>query len=159
MSDTTKGEDIARVLMEHLEERGIDIGKTLAVTINGKRTACTKTYLYTQWFADKAVEKFWSGLSAALMPSRPSWLKGPRLPRTWAREVGCETPAARCRANFPGHVRHMDGFCQQASNVLFLDQARQLSWTWIGFISDRLVGYTGHGNEADWAEKFHTVGD
>uniref|UniRef100_UPI00358FEE4E general transcription factor II-I repeat domain-containing protein 2-like n=1 Tax=Myxine glutinosa TaxID=7769 RepID=UPI00358FEE4E len=35
MSDTTKGEDIAKVFMEHFEERGIDIRKIFAVTTDG----------------------------------------------------------------------------------------------------------------------------
>ena len=35
LSETTKGEDIARVFMEHFEERGIDIGKIFAITTDG----------------------------------------------------------------------------------------------------------------------------
>uniref|UniRef100_UPI00358ECE96 general transcription factor II-I repeat domain-containing protein 2-like n=1 Tax=Myxine glutinosa TaxID=7769 RepID=UPI00358ECE96 len=35
MSDTTKGEDIAKVFMEHFEEREIDIRKIFAVTTDG----------------------------------------------------------------------------------------------------------------------------
>lgn len=43
------------------------------------------------------------------------------------------------------------------ANVRFLDQNRQLWWTWTGFISEGLAGYTG-GNASDWAERF-TAGD
>lgn len=32
MPDTTKGEDIAKALTEHFEERGINMGKVFAVT-------------------------------------------------------------------------------------------------------------------------------
>ncbi|KAK1886585.1 Protein ZBED8 [Dissostichus eleginoides] len=35
MPETTKGEDIANVFMEHFEERGIDISKIFAVTTDG----------------------------------------------------------------------------------------------------------------------------
>ena len=35
MPETTKGEDIAKVFMEHFEERGIDISKIFAVTTDG----------------------------------------------------------------------------------------------------------------------------
>uniref|UniRef100_UPI00358E5645 general transcription factor II-I repeat domain-containing protein 2-like n=1 Tax=Myxine glutinosa TaxID=7769 RepID=UPI00358E5645 len=42
MSDTTKGEDIAKVFMEHFEERGIDIRKNFAVTTDGAPTMVGK---------------------------------------------------------------------------------------------------------------------
>ena len=35
MPDTTKGEDVAKALIEHFEERGINIRKVFAVTTDG----------------------------------------------------------------------------------------------------------------------------
>lgn len=35
MTDTTKDEDIAKVLVEHFEERGINLGRIFAVTTDG----------------------------------------------------------------------------------------------------------------------------
>lgn len=45
------------------------------------------------------------------------------------------------------------------THVPCLVQAQQLWWAQIEFISDRLVGYTGYGNAADWPEEFNTIGD
>ncbi|XP_065148348.1 general transcription factor II-I repeat domain-containing protein 2-like [Paramisgurnus dabryanus] len=35
MTDTTKGEDIAKVFVEHFEERGVDVGRIFAITTDG----------------------------------------------------------------------------------------------------------------------------
>lgn len=35
MTDTTKGEDIAKAFFEHFEERGVDIGRIFAITTDG----------------------------------------------------------------------------------------------------------------------------
>lgn len=61
--------------------------------------------------------KFWSALSAALLPSRPSWLKKAKTAQNSRTPQGAQSLNTRCSEDCFEHVWHMDGFCQQASNL------------------------------------------